>query len=522
MLSLTPVLLLWLSLIWTSDPSAALKNLPPFTTIWLIIPRTFSHSTKPGCNPPILTISFPHWYLLAFPFWTLLVLLVMVVVLLSFIYHSSKSNHSVLETFLLLSLLNSWQLNLLLATQKLSFLISIYRLPSSKISTFFDEFQNLLEFFVPSPSELIITGDFNIHTDSDLTTSNKFSCILDNFHLKQHIHFPSHDDGHTLDLLITRTSSDIITHLSHHESYQSDHKSFTFKFFSHIRPTTQRSVIHYRSFKTIDIDNFKSDILSSPLYTNPASNSSDLSEQLSSTLNSILDIHAPLKSKIVVLRPHTPWTNPEILVAKRERSRLERSWRRWKSPFDRKKFRARCNFVRSLISKAKSNFLTNLVTESSSNPRTLWKTLNSILHRNPSNSSPDTPDTQSLANSFLQFFSDKIERIRSKFSPSDSPDPFLFPIIPPPNLSNFNPSTFSEIRNLIFSSQNKQCELDSIPTFLLKLCFDELGPTIINIINFSLSEGISFHLHSNKQSFILYSKNLLFLMMISAILSSYF
>ena len=155
--------------------------------------------------------------------------------------------------------------------------LNIYRPPSSKISTFFDEFQNLLEFFVPLPSELIITGDFNIHTDSDLTTPNKFSCILDNFHLKQHIHFPTHDDGHTLDLLITRTSSDIITHLSHHESYQSDHKSFTFKFFSHIHPTTQRSVIHYRSFKTIDIDNFKSDILSSPLYTNPASNSSDLS-----------------------------------------------------------------------------------------------------------------------------------------------------------------------------------------------------------------------------------------------------
>ena len=63
--------------------------------------------------------------------------------------------------------------------------------------------------------------------------------------------------------------------------------------------------------------------------------------------------------------------------------------------------------------------------------------------QNPSNSSPDTPDTQSLANSFLQFFSDKIERIRSKFSPSDSPDPFLFPIIPPPNLSNFDPTTFS-------------------------------------------------------------------------------
>ena len=102
-------------------------------------------------------------------------------------------------------------------------------------------------------------------------------------------------------------------------------------------------------------------------------------------------------------------------MAKRERSRLERSWRRWKFPFDHKKFRAQSNCVRSLISTAKSNFLTNLVTESSSSPRTFWKTLNSILHRNPSNSFPDTPDTQSLANSFLQFFSDKIERIRSKF-----------------------------------------------------------------------------------------------------------
>ena len=234
--------------------------------------------------------------------------------------------------------------------------LNIYRPPSSKMSTFLDEFQNLLEIFVPSPSELIISGDFNIHADSDLSTPNKFSGILDNFHLTQHINFPTHDDGHTLDLLITRSSSTVVTHLSHHESYQSDHKSFTFKFYPHIRPATQRSTIQYRSYNTIDVENFKSDILTSPLYTNPASNASDLADQFSSTLKSILDIHAPIRSKTVVQRPHTPWINPEILQAKRERSRLERCWRRWKSPFDRMKFRAQCNSVRSLISKAKSSF----------------------------------------------------------------------------------------------------------------------------------------------------------------------
>ena len=358
------------------------------------------------------------------------------------------------------------------------------------ISTFLQEFQNLLEIFVPSPSELIISGDFNIHADSDLTTSHNFSGILDNFHLTQHINFPTHDDGHTLDLLITRSSSTVITHLSQHESYQSDHKSFTFKFFPHIRTTTERTTIQYRSYNTIDVDNFKNDILASPLYTKPASNASDLADQFSSTLRSILDIHAPIKTKTVVQRPHTPWINPEILQAKRERSRLERCCRRWKSPFDRKKFRAQCNSVRSLISKAKSSFLSNLVTESSTNPRTLRKTLNTILHRNPSNSFPESPDASSLVNTFLDFFKDKIDRIRTKFLISHSPDPFLFPPAPPPKMINFIPATLAEIYKLISASESKQCPLDSIPTFLLKLCFNELGPIITNLVNLSLSEGI--------------------------------
>ena len=151
-------------------------------------------------------------------------------------------------------------------------------------------------------------------------------------------------------------------------------------------------------------DNFKSDILASPLYTKPASNASDLADQFSSTLRSILDIHAPIKTKTVVQRPHTPWINPKILQAKRERSRLERCWRRWKSPFDRMKFRAQRNSVRSLISKAKSSFLSNLVTESSANPHTLWKTLNTILHRNPSNSLPESPDASFLANTMINIW----------------------------------------------------------------------------------------------------------------------
>ena len=55
----------------------------------------------------------------------------------------------------------------------------------------------------------------------------------------------------------------------------------------------------------------------------------------------------------------------------------------WSHTFWWTLFPAECNLVRSLISKAKSSFLSNLSTESSANPRTLWKPLNTILHRNP-------------------------------------------------------------------------------------------------------------------------------------------
>ena len=67
---------------------------------------------------------------------------------------------------------------------------------------------------------------------------------------------------------------------------------------------------------------------------------------------------------------------------------------------------------------------------------------------------------------------------------------FLFPPAPPLKMINFIPATLAEIYKLISASESKQCPLDSIPTFLLKLCFNELGPIITNLVNLSLSEGI--------------------------------
>ena len=44
-------------------------------------------------------------------------------------------------------------------------LFVVYRLPSSSMSTFFTEFESLLEFHISANIDLIFVGDFNIHID---------------------------------------------------------------------------------------------------------------------------------------------------------------------------------------------------------------------------------------------------------------------------------------------------------------------------------------------------------------------
>ena len=45
-------------------------------------------------------------------------------------------------------------------------------------------------------------------------------------------------------------------------------------------------------------------------------------------------------------------------------------------------------------------------------------------------------------------------------------------------LEDFAPATMSEIKKVIESSPNKSCELDPIPTWLLKSCLHKLLPIL--------------------------------------------
>ena len=54
-------------------------------------------------------------------------------------------------------------------------------------------------------------------------------------------------------------------------------------------------------------------------------------------------------------------------------------------------------------------------------------------------------------------------------------------------LTTFMYATEVEIRNIIKLSPAMSCELDPLPTWVLKECIAELGPTITDIVNMSFT-----------------------------------
>ena len=377
-------------------------------------------------------------------------------------------------------------------TKPFSFiLLTVYRPPSSSKSIFLSEFTTLLEDLATSPSELIITGDFNIHVDlPNCPTASPFLNLLDIFSLRQYITFPTHSSGHTLDLLISRSNSNFISSVDSLDLSLSDHHALLFSISASTQPRSQRITKSLRKFRSINIANFSQDILSSPLYHSPPNTLQPYLDLFNSVISTLLDKHAPLKPITYIARQHKPFITPIILQEKSKRSRLEKIYRRYRTPDTLTDFKIQSRLVARLIAKSKRSYYRKIISICSSQPKKLWSTMNSLLSRNVPIILPNALSNSTLATSFLDFFEQKITKLCSAFSSNSKVSPHSDPPFPPPPLSDFPYATIDEVKAAVLKSSNASCELDIIPTFLLKSCLDYLILPITTIINLSIAEGI--------------------------------
>ena len=143
--------------------------------------------------------------------------------------------------------------------------VPLYRPPPLKdnkltVTKFLVEFSSYLENIILTTGDLIIVGDFNFHIDDPGDNDAKcFLRLLDGFCLKNHVVGPTHKNGHTLDLILTRSDSDVVCDVRIGYPMISDHFALHF----HLecpKPQFSRKVISYRNTKDIVSSVFSDDI----------------------------------------------------------------------------------------------------------------------------------------------------------------------------------------------------------------------------------------------------------------------
>ena len=103
---------------------------------------------------------------------------------------------------------------------------------------------------------------------------------------------------------------------------------------------------------------------------------------------------------------------------------------------------------------------------------------------------------RNMVNDFSAFFYNKILNIRSELGlPGLYKCGSMTTSFSGTPLTTFMNATEVEIRNIIKLSPAKSCELDLLPTWLLKECIAELVPTITDIVNMLLRDFLMPKLH---------------------------
>jgi hypothetical protein len=261
------------------------------------------------------------------------------------------------------------------------------------------------------------------------------------------------------------------------------------------KPPLPSKTITYRCYKKIDKDIFLSDMKDSDLIIHPAQPLDELVDQYSTVLGSLIDKHAPLKTKNVSLRPVTLWYNEDIHKLKATRRHCEKQWRSSKLTVHREAFKVARNAVTDEIAKAKTSHFSNKITDCGSDHKALFRVINELLHTNDQTALPQHTSLKDLLECFSEFFHAKIAKIRDTLDshteltadglnsvlPIDDPIPAIF--------SEFAPLSEEEVKKIISSSPTKTCQLDPMPTWLLKDFIDILAPVITKIVNLSLQSS---------------------------------
>ena len=255
---------------------------------------------------------------------------------------------------------------------------------------------------------------------------------------------------------------------------------------------TEHKTITYRSFKSFNEQAFLKD-LSARLSTFEYSqnDSDDNFENWNTVFITILNDHAPIKTKRVKRDVKPEWMTNEIASAQRNRDRYHKK-KDWEN------YKYWRNKTKTLIRKSKRDFFTNAINETKNN-KFLWDHINDIQGKSKTLEVPSElivdgtayTDKQDVIDKLNAYFANISERLREGCSTARSEHDRLRTFVETklPSGIQFNiPSLKLEQLTSILKSLDatKATGLDQLSPRLLKLSASVIAPSLLKIINISL------------------------------------
>jgi exonuclease III len=371
-----------------------------------------------------------------------------------------------------------------LPNKKKIILISIYRVLFVAEKVFLSDLAELFDEFVVSNEHFIIAGDVNIHVETADLYARQFDELLDLYDLKQHVSQPTHTKGHTLDVVLTPNRENYLNGINISTTDLSDH--FLVDFNLNVeRKLKQSKIITYRPTKTVDMVKFCEDVTDKLGALPPTNDVGKRVKDYNEVLGNLVEEYSPLKTVTIKLVPEARWFDKDYVELRKLRRSAEQRYRRTSREADKKMYIALRKQAIDTSFVKKKNYVREKLKENSGS---LYSVVNKLIDNEREVILPKASSNKELANNFLVFFKEKIEKIRSTFTPSPQRQSTVIDanIV---KLTEFEPATLDEIIDIAKSNGVKCSPEDPVPASLLSPNIETFAPFWLEIVNLSLQVG---------------------------------
>ncbi|CAG2214387.1 unnamed protein product [Mytilus edulis] len=157
----------------------------------------------------------------------------------------------------------------------------------------------------------------------------------------------------------------------------------------------------------------------------------------------------------------------------------ERLWRKHRKPCDYEIYKSSMNKYHHELRNEKHSILSQKVLSFKGDSKKLYKFVKDLTGSKAENPMPAVENENELPDKFADFFMNKIKTIRDSLRDFDDYKPLFKDV---PLFTSFKNLSEDEVKTIINKLQCKSCELDILPTKVLKSFLSELLPVITKLV----------------------------------------